>query len=332
MRHIEIEWFNLAPGAPSKKVVAALEEEKNPSLCDLLWGRLPYSSIQHHALISGQHLYHYNPIVESFFAEAKAKESRSRSPDGTVFLSYLQHLSVKYGFLTEDLPAAPVARVLPECLDDLRAVGKACWASTFQDKNLVEVRVSRRGEPFDGAYRLPPPGPLASPSARQLAADLHDETQRIWMRPPAELVDLFAGRIASGAGAYNQYFSTLVFVNGEERALAYNALGGLLKSCRRSDISLETLRQITPNFVLVPAEFLGYCGLETLAGFVARFVAALGELESKDEYTSLLSALTMYANKLNGWSLHYFPWVYGRDHLYSTPLAEQPLGPLLAAE
>jgi hypothetical protein len=234
--------------------------------------------------------------------------------------------------LTEDLPAAPVARVLPECLDDLRAVGKACWASTFQNKNLVEVRVSRRGEPFDGAYRLPPPGPLASPSARQLAADLHGETQRIWMRPPEELVDLFAGRIASGAGAYNQYFSTLVFVNGEERALAYNALGGLLKSCRRSDISLETLRQITPNFVLVPAEFLGYCGLETLAGFVARFVAALGELESKDEYTSLLSALTMYANKLNGWSLHYFPWVYGRDHLYSTPLAEQPLGPLLAAE
>src|SRR5262249_41300091 len=154
-------------------------------------------SIQHHALISGQHLYHYNPIVESFFAEAKAKESRSRSPDGTVFLSYLQHLSVKYGFLTEDLPAAPVARVLPECLDDLKAVGMACWNSTFKAKNLVEARVPRRGEAFDGAYRLPPPGPLASPSARQLAADLHGETQRIWLRPPEELVDLFAGRIAS---------------------------------------------------------------------------------------------------------------------------------------
>lgn len=330
MRQIEIEWLYAAPAPGRKKVVATLEEAKNPTLCDLLWARLPYRSIQHHALISGQHLYHYNPIVESFFAEANAKESRSGSPDGTVFLSYLQHLSIKYGFLTEDLPAAPVARVLPECIADLKEVGKLCWNSTFKNKDLVEVRVSRRGEGGGADYRLPPPGAVADPAARQLVDDIHGETQRIWMQPPRELVDLFEGNIASGAGAYNQYFTTMVFVNGEERAFAYNALGGLLKSCRRSDISLEALRQITPNFVLVPSEFLGYCGLETLASFTARFVAVLGRLESKEEYAALLSALTMYANKLNGWSLHYFPWIHGRDHLYAKPLAAQPLGPTLA--
>lgn len=332
MRQIEIEWSfpNDGAAAASKQVVATLEEDKNPGLCDLLWKYLPYRSVQHHALISGQHLYHYDPIVESFFAEAKTKESRSRSPDGTVFLSYLQHLSIKYGFLTEDLPAAPVARVLPECLDDLKEVGRACWQSIYEDKGLVEVRVARRGEGGGDDYRLPPPGDVRSPAARQLVADIHGETQRIWMRPPEELVRLFRGDIASGAGAYNQYFSTLVFVNGEERAFAYNALGGLLKSCHRSDITLATLRQITPHFVLVPSEFLGYCGLETLARFSARAVAALGELESKEEYSALLSALTLYANKLNGWSLHYFPWRHGREHAYQPRRPEQPLGPSLA--
>lgn len=126
MRQIEIEWVQL-----ERKIVATLAEEKNQALCDLLWKYLPYSSIQHHALISGQHLYHYDPIVESFFADAKTKESRSRSPDGTIFLSYLQHLSIKYGCLTEDLPAAPVAQVIPECIQSLKEVGKACWTSTF---------------------------------------------------------------------------------------------------------------------------------------------------------------------------------------------------------
>ena len=57
MRQIEIEWLPL-----NKRVVAVLAEDKNPTLCDLLWSYLPYRSIQHHALISGQHLYHFDPI------------------------------------------------------------------------------------------------------------------------------------------------------------------------------------------------------------------------------------------------------------------------------
>jgi hypothetical protein len=269
------------------------------------------------------------PIVESFFADAKTKESRSRSPDGTIFLSYLQHLSIKYGFLTEDLPAAPVAQVIPECIQSLKEVGKACWKSTFNDKNIIEVRVSRKGEGGWTEYRLPRPGTVKSHAVQELIDEIHDETQRIWVHPPQEMVDIYTGNISSRAGAYNQYFSTMVFVNGEERALAYNALGGLLKSCKRSDISLATLQQITPNFVLVPAEFLGYCGLRKLSDFITRMVSFLGELQGKEEYATLLSALTVYANKINGWSLHYFPWVHGKEHAYNKPLAEQPPGPIL---
>src|SRR5688572_28523533 len=166
MRQIEIEWLPL-----NKRVVAVLAEYKNLTLCDLLWSYLPYRSIQHHALISGQHLYHFDPIVESFFAAPTKMESRSKSPDGTVFLSYLQHLSIKYGFLTEDLPAAPVARVLPEYIADLKEVGLACWNSTFRDKNLIEVHVSRKGEPCPADYRLRKAGTVQSPAVQQLIDD-----------------------------------------------------------------------------------------------------------------------------------------------------------------
>jgi hypothetical protein len=323
MRQIEIEWVPL-----NKRVVAVLDEDKNPKLCDLLWSYLPYRSIQHHALISGQHLYHFNPIVESLFAEATVKESRSRSPDGTVFLSYLQHLSIKYGFLTEDLPAAPVARVLPEYLTELTEAGLACWNSTFRDKNPIEVHVSRKGEPCPTDYRIREPGTVASRDVQALVDDIHAETQRIWLKPPKEITDIYAGNIASRAGAYNQYFSTMVFVDGQERALAYNALGGLLKTCQTSDISLSMLQQITPNFILVITDFLGYCGLETLSSFATRMVSLLGELRSKEEYSILLSALTMYANKVNGWSLHYFPWIHGKDYKYRQPLIEQRANPI----
>jgi hypothetical protein len=220
-----------------------------------------------------------------------------------------------------------VARVLPECLADLHEVGLACWNSTFRDKNLIEVHVSRKGEPCPADYRLRKAGSVESPAVQQLIDDIHAETQRIWLAPPKEILDIYSGNIASRAGAYNQYFSTLVFVDGQERALAYNALGGLLKTCQRSDITLPVLQQITPNFILVITDFLGYCGLETLARFSTRMVELLGELRSKEEYSVLLGTLTMYANKVNGWSLHYFPWIHGKEYAYLQQAPEQRTSP-----
>jgi hypothetical protein len=46
------------------------------------------------------------------------------------------------------------------------------------------------------------------------------------------------------------------------------------------------------------------------------------ELESKEEYIALLSALTLYANKLYGWCLHYYPWKHGKDYAFA-PAARQ---------
>ncbi|KVL09689.1 hypothetical protein [Burkholderia ubonensis] len=305
MHQIELKWMPL-----NITVTATLEYDKNPRLATLLWEKLPYASLQNHALVSGNHLYNLAPFPELIYTTSEFKEDRTLSADGTLFLSQLQHLAIKYGPLSEYIPAAPVGRVIPEHLPLLREAGRACWEAAHTTKQPIIAYVSRKDGPSsDGTVQW---APLAgSPEVQKLTADIRAATQRIWIDPPKDIVDLHEGRIASGAGSYGQYLSTLVFVNGETRPLGYDALNGLVRLSRAHDMTLGTLKSITANFIRTPAEFLGYCGLDELWTFTQQVIAALDRLETKDEYFSLLNALALYANCLNTWNLHYFPWKLG---------------------
>ena len=66
MRQIQIEWVGIG-----RTVTANLDEHKNPELCELLWSSLPYNSLQNHALVSGDHLYHLAPMVKLVYAQPK---------------------------------------------------------------------------------------------------------------------------------------------------------------------------------------------------------------------------------------------------------------------
>jgi hypothetical protein len=310
MRQIEIEW-----PAIERRVVADLIETKNPNLCDLLWDSLPYNSIQSHALVSGDHLYHVAPIWRLVWEQAKAKEDRTKSPDGTVFLSQLQHMAIKYGPLTEYIPAAVVGRVIPEHVPILRLAGQEIWRAAYETKQVIEVRITRKGEGSD-RFDLPTPPGVQSAAVDELVQELHAETQRIWIAPPQELLDIHAGRIKSKAGSRDQYFTTMLFVNGEQRPFGYGAIGGLIKSCFNSEVSLDVLKQLTANFIKVPAEFLGYCGLDKQWAFTQRTLEVLKDVETRDDYVTLMSVLGLYANCLNGWNLHYFPWAHGEQYRY----------------
>jgi len=156
MREIEIEW---RPTAIT--VTAQLFDEPNRNLSNLLWEMLPYNSLQNHALVSGRHLYHLVPSLDLICMPAEQKEDRTKSPDGTLFLSQLQHLAIKYGALSEYIPAAPIGRVIAEHLPLLRAAGKACWNATFTTKQIIEVRVRRKGSSARKSFSLPEFSPAA---------------------------------------------------------------------------------------------------------------------------------------------------------------------------
>jgi hypothetical protein len=305
MRQIEIEWVGI-----NRKVTADLIETKNQNLCNLLWDNLPYNSIQSHALVSGDHLYHVVPIWRLVWEQATFKEDRTLCPDGTVFLSQLQHLAVKYGHLTEYIPAAAVGQVIAEHVPILKQAGQEIWEAAYHTKQIIEVRVTRKGQRVD-KFELAPAPRCEHPAVDALVREIVSETQRIWINPPEELLDIHSGRIKSGAGSRGQYFTTMLFVNGEQRPFGYGALGGLVRSCFNSDLSVDGLKQIAGNFIKTPAEFLGYCGLDKQWAFTQRTVAALKDVHTKSDFVTLMSALGTYANCLNGWNLHYFPWSHG---------------------
>jgi hypothetical protein len=146
--------------------------------------------------------------------------------------------------------------------------------------------------------------------------DIHTATQDIWIDPPPELLAIHEGHIKSRAGSYDQYLSTLLFVNGETRSHGYCVLDGLVRAAQQQEFSLEHLKWLTPNFVCVPSEFLGYCGLDTLWEFTQQLLGVLDILQSKDEYLALISSLALYANCLNAWNLHLFPWHLGEAYRY----------------
>lgn len=54
-RTIKIRWPRL------NIMITAVMTERNPSLTNLLFEKLPYRSLQSHALVSGDHLYHLVP-------------------------------------------------------------------------------------------------------------------------------------------------------------------------------------------------------------------------------------------------------------------------------
>jgi hypothetical protein len=97
-----------------------------------------------------------------------------------------------------------------------------------------------------------------------------------------------------------------LFVNGETRPLGYASYGGLVRAAV-ADMPLESLRQMARLLVGLPAEFLGYCGLERLWAFTERFLACLDRLDRSD-FLAVVSQLALYVNCLNGWNLQLFPW------------------------
>jgi len=305
---IDVEWvpFNI-------KVTIDLDaEDLNPVFANLLWTHLPYNSLQNHALVSGNHLYHIVPFPEMVYKKAQYKEDRTKSPDGTMFMSNLRHMAIKYGPLTEYIPAAPVGHVQAADMDKFREAGRKNWEAATKTHIPVEVRVTRHGEEFTG-YQLPTFPAVSSPDVQKFINKVHAITQDIWLEKPAELVAIHNGKSPSHAGSYNQYFSTMLFVNGETRPLGYNAMDGLIRMCREPEVTIEQLRLMTPHLLNIPGEFLGYCGLNTMWEFIQEADELLPQVANKEEFMAFMETLALYVNHLNAWNLQLYPWSFGEE-------------------
>jgi hypothetical protein len=146
---------------------------------------------------------------------------------------------------------------------------------------------------------------------KEVLKEVEEETNRIWLEEPLEIKNLRLGIIDTGAGTYNQYFSTLVFVDGDIRALGCYCANGLARSADLESTTLEQLKDQVSIFMPISAKFLGYCGLKTVWRFTQDVIDSLPSIETKDEFRTLLGALAIFLARLHIWVHNFFPWELG---------------------
>jgi len=146
---------------------------------------------------------------------------------------------------------------------------------------------------------------------KEVLKEIEGETNKIWVEEPLEIKKLRLGITDTGAGTYNQYFSTLVFVDGDIRALGCYCANGLARSADLESTTLEQLKDQVSIFMPISAKFLGYCGLKTVWRFTQDVMDCLPSVQTKDEFRTLFGALSMFIMRLHIWVHNFFPWELG---------------------
>ncbi|MEU6157826.1 hypothetical protein [Streptomyces sp. NPDC047130] len=310
MRRVKLTWPSL-----DLSVTARLDDARNPALADTWWRMLPYRSIQSHAVVADGHMYHLAPDINAVFAERRTLEDRTHAPDGSVYLTRLQHLLVKYAPVLEPTVCARVAQVEDADVPALATVARRCWEAVYRGPGYFEVEVAREGHPSGTGLGLPPSHDAEQPAVRDLIGDLRLATERIWLTPAPEVVDLHGGRVP--LGSRGQYFSTLVYVNGEMRTLGSTTLNPLARAAHDPHTDLAGLLALTRPLTELQAEFLGHCGFRALRSLFDRVYAVLPQVRSKADYGALIAELALHVNCLRRWNLHFFPWHHGDEHRWT---------------
>ncbi|KAL2863992.1 cucumopine synthase [Aspergillus lucknowensis] len=319
-RKIKVKWPQL-----DITLTAVMKDEVNPRLVKLLYERLPYRSLQNHALVSGDHLYHLVPSEKLIYTKPNyIVPNRVTEPDGTVFLSGLQHLAIKYGPLTEYLPAAPCGNIVAEDIDKLVRAGNAIWNACNNTKEIIEVIVwdAYESEPTEH-LPLPLERMGVSKEVMRLVETIHGETEKSWSAISPDIGLVHTGGALSGAGSKNSYFSTMVFINGEIRPLGYNVLNNILKVAETEpDFELRHLVKMFRIFASVPSEFVGYAGADFLYRIFRQIEHAIeknvstsnNQEQGREDFLAMIGAFAKYVNLLNAQNLHIFPWKLGTEY------------------
>jgi hypothetical protein len=145
-----------------------------------------------------------------------------------------------------------------------------------------------------------------------LIAQLDAETERIWLTEPSEIRALRLGVFPSGAGTHGQYFSNMVFVNGDMRALSsWITPAVILRAMDDDRFTLDQCKDLFAWTNMINADFLAYCGFVRYAELVHAIVGSFDDVASKDELVALLSAWYRYASRMYFWVHQVFPWSLG---------------------
>ena len=147
-----------------------------------------------------------------------------------------------------------------------------------------------------------------NPVIARLMDDVERHTGEIWVSEPDDIFRLKNGVIESGAGIHGQYFTVMVMLSGEVRALGIHIFSDLLAFARGGEFSLGQLRTMTRKMLAVDLGVIGYFGLPRFGELLQRFHDSLDELESVEQYSALCEKMFILSNRYQLWMHQIFPW------------------------
>lgn len=141
-----------------------------------------------------------------------------------------------------------------------------------------------------------------------LQKEVKKHVDEIWIDEPKDVMFIRNGYIKSGAGIKNQYFTTLVMLSGEIRALGIHIFSDLLHYAKDGSFSLQQLIKMTKKSLQVDLGVVGYFGLESYGKLLRQYYDSLDLMETLDEYVLLTKDLFTLTNRYQLWLHQIFPW------------------------
>ncbi len=135
----------------------------------------------------------------------------------------------------------------------------------------------------------------------KVAAEIREETEKVWLEEPLEIARLRMGVSEFGAGTGNQMFAVIINLNGETRAFAVRVCFHLLKKVDHPDMGLEPLKMLAANFLPNNAGTMHFLGLKKIRVFSEEVLDVLDQVPSKEAFKELIGALYAYANRMMFW-------------------------------
>ncbi|OJJ70095.1 hypothetical protein ASPBRDRAFT_129539 [Aspergillus brasiliensis CBS 101740] len=336
---IKIKWPRL------NTTITVKMKDANPTLVSLLGSALPYRSLQTHAVVAGDQLYHLVPLEQLIVngpsyrpkrpiansakctpADKKAPD-RAKEPDGSVFLSSFQHFVIKYGEVTEHQPVATCGKVIDEDMEKLRWVADEIWKFQCETrKHPIEVVL------WDASKPEPDPDKLdifkgqragVSKQVKNLVHEIHTETQKYWSDISEGIERTHHGKAPERPGSKDSYLGAMVFSNSVVRTLGYHILDNIIKlAFTRPEFTLGHLIVLFRDFIPSITDFVAHLGAEYVNDSYERIDRLIKEKvesnpnqeEAREDFLAMISALGFYVNLLNAQNLHMFPWRHAKEY------------------
>lgn len=307
-RRILLEWPDLGLSAK-----ATLADDLNPELCNDLWNALPIHSIMNNAVVTDGSMYCWVPMLS--FAPVRVKERIDKAPVGRLRYSQNtgQKVIVQYAGCNEDIMGAVLGQIDPEDIETICQVGRSARESIFMTKQELHVHITCLNDTSEtelvrSSWKRPE---NCRAEVKELAEQILNSAFAASLAEPEEHKLVRTGQNA-GMGSCGQYFSTWEFVYSLTRDLSMYTLYPIARLCRDEQMGVRQLERVYMEIDPTYTNLLGSYGMRTLREYARAFRGMIGEKNlTKEEFTYVIDAFTLYTDMLAQWSYFYYPWGIG---------------------